>query len=157
LFAFQFDIEFNPAVLRASYVQEGALFRGRGVSFSRGVIDNMAGTITFIGDAISGPGPGVSGDGTLAEIIYHPAAAGSSRLELSNVVLLNSELRDVSAAISGGAVIVRPVPEPITGVLVLTALSAIVGPTQVRGQKHKRRRIASGAAPCSSSIKSFTS
>src|SRR5450759_3495632 len=64
LYAWQFDIGFNPAVLSATSVIEGPLFSSIGVFFSPGFIDNTGGTITFIGDSVSGPGPGVSTDGT---------------------------------------------------------------------------------------------
>src|ERR1017187_6017230 len=70
LYAFQFDIGFNPGVLSAASVTEGSLFSSIGVFFSPGLIDNIGGTITFIGDSLSGPGPGVSTDGTLATIAF---------------------------------------------------------------------------------------
>src|SRR5215469_8962111 len=68
LYAFQFDIGFNPAVLSAAGITEGSLFSSVGVSFSPGFIDNVGGSITFIADSLSGPGPGISRDGTLAQI-----------------------------------------------------------------------------------------
>src|SRR4051794_5706731 len=64
LSAFQFDVAFSPVLLSAIQVMEGPLFSSSGVSFSPGFIDNTAGAITFIGDALSGPGPGVMGPGT---------------------------------------------------------------------------------------------
>src|SRR5258707_577143 len=88
LYAFQFDIAFNSAVLSAVSVAEGGLFSSVGVFFSPGTIDNAAGTITFIGDFLSGPGPGISTSGTLAQIAFTSIGSGSSGIDLANVILV---------------------------------------------------------------------
>ena len=77
LFAFQFDVFFDPAILSAASVVEGALFSG-GTFFNPGFIDNTAGSITFIADSLSGFGPGISGNGTLTTISFHSIGTGSS-------------------------------------------------------------------------------
>jgi general secretion pathway protein D len=129
LYAFQFDISFDPAMLSGTGVAEGVLFGGVGVFFSPGFIDNIGGSITFIGDSLSGPGPGISTDGTLATIIFNSIGAGSSGISLANVVLLDSNLGDISATGSGTSVSViaggSAVPEPATFVLLLSAIAAL--------------------------------
>lgn len=128
LFAWQFDIGFDPAVLSATGVTEGALFSSVGVFFSAGVIDNAAGTISFIGDSMSGSVPGISEDGTLAVILFNSIGAGSSSIDLSNVVLLDSSLNDITMDISAGSVSVganTPVPEPAAFPLALLLVGAI--------------------------------
>jgi hypothetical protein len=125
LYAFQFDITFSPAVLSAAAVTEGSLFSSIGVAFSPGSIDNTAGAITFIGDSLSGPGPGISTDGTLATIMFNSIGAGTSAVDLSNVVLLDSALDNISANSSGATINVTGVPEPSTRPLLVIATGAI--------------------------------
>jgi general secretion pathway protein D len=112
IYAFQFDVIFNPAVLSAVSVAEGGLFSSVGVFFSPGTIDNTAGAITFIGDSLSGPGPGISTDGMLAQILFNAIGPGSSSVDLSNVLLLDSNLSDITATAISGSVDVTGVPEP---------------------------------------------
>ena len=129
LYAFQFDISFNPAVFTASGVTEGALFSGIGVFFSPGFIDNTAGTITFIGDSLSGPGPGVSTNGTLATITFNSIGTGSSSIDLANIILLDSNLADIAATAAGTTVTVAGSsgPEPGSWLLVGGAVVLLFG------------------------------
>lgn len=122
LYAFQFDIEFDPAVLSAITVAEGGLFNSVGVFFSPGFIDNVGGTITFIGDSLSSVGPGINADGTLATILFNGIGSGSSTVDLANVTLLNSSLSDIAVTQSGASVDVTGVPEPATWILLLPVL-----------------------------------
>ncbi|MCX6626397.1 MAG: cohesin domain-containing protein [Candidatus Solibacter sp.] len=133
LYAFQFDIDFNPAVLSATGVVEGSLFGSIGVFFSPGFIDNTAGTITFIGDSLSGPGPGVNIDGILATLTFEAIGVGSSSIDLANILLLDSNLFDIPLDASGTAVTVASsaVPEPGSWVL----LGAVVVMLVVWGGK----------------------
>jgi hypothetical protein len=125
LYAFQFDVIFDPAVLSAISITEGSLFSSVGVFFSPGIIDNTAGTITFIGDSLSGPGPGISLDGTLAQILFNAIGPGSSSIDLANIVLLDSGLNDIAATASGAAVTVNSTPEPATAAMLAGVLAAI--------------------------------
>lgn len=126
LFAFQFDVGFNPAVLAATSVTEGPLFAA-GVSFSPGVIDNTTGSITFIADSLSGGGPGISADGSLVRLFFQAIGVGSSGVDLSNVILLDSALHDITATAMGGTVTIggSTVPEPATFALVLAGMVAV--------------------------------
>src|SRR5215472_10354871 len=55
LFDYQFSLRFDPAVLAAHSVTEGALFANTGDSFfSPGTIDNSAGTILTTVDTLIG-------------------------------------------------------------------------------------------------------
>jgi hypothetical protein len=116
LYAFQFDIGFDPAILSAIDVTEGPFLPSGGTtSFFPGFIDNAAGTISFTADTLIGAISGVSGDGTLATLSFHAFALGTSPVDLSNVILLDSTLADISFDTVGASVNV--VPEPATFIL----------------------------------------
>jgi hypothetical protein len=127
LFAFQFDVVFNPAALEAISVTEGALFSGIGVSFSPGFIDNTTGNITSVLDSLGGPGVGTNSAGTLAQINLKTLAVGSSGIELTNVILLDSSLNEIAFTANAANVTASRtvVPEPTTFSLVLVALSVV--------------------------------
>lgn len=113
LAAFQFDFNFAPTVLAGLGVTEGSFLSAGGSSFFiHGALDNGAGTISGMAGAIVGLGPGVSGSGTLVTILLKDVAPGSSLLQLSNVLLLNSAGEQIVAAVQGAAV---NTPEPAYG------------------------------------------
>lgn len=121
LYAYQFDIAFDPVVLSASTVAEGSfLSTGGGTSFIPGAIDNTAGTVSFTASVLLGSVPGVSGSGTLASIRFNALTIGTSPVTLSNIVLLDSALNDIAAAVQNGSVSV--VPEPGSVLLLTSAL-----------------------------------
>ncbi|MBK9169470.1 MAG: hypothetical protein IPM24_18685 [Bryobacterales bacterium] len=135
LYAHQFDLSFDPSVLSATLVSPGQFLSG-GVGFLPGEIDNVAGTVVFTADTLSGPDPGVSGSGTLASIQFTGLAPGVSALVLSNVILLDSNLADIELdAVNGGSVRVgdATVPEPAQGVPMIVALIAFLVRRRVRG------------------------
>src|SRR3954465_14649880 len=79
LYAFQFDLSFVPTVLAANAVEEGP-FLGRGGTtlFVPGRIDNRTGAIQMTIAPLVGPVPGLSGDGSLAQVSFRTAGAGTS-------------------------------------------------------------------------------
>ena len=116
LFAFQFDMTFDPAILQLQSISEGGFLPSAGSTiFVPGTIDNTAGTATTTADTLTGPGPGASGGGTLADLNFQAIAPGTSALTLSVVILLNSAGGDISPfTTSNGSVTVgaAAVPEP---------------------------------------------
>ncbi len=134
LYAFQFDLAFDPAVIGAVGVTEGPFLPSAGGTlFDAGTIDNLAGKISFIASTLTGPAPGASGGGTLATITFNGLGLGTSVLSLSNVILLDSALGDIDATATGG--VVRVVPEPGTLLLTSAGLAAMVS----RRNRHRRR------------------
>jgi len=115
LFAYQFDIAFDPAVLEAQSTTEGSLLpTGGSTFFIPGTIDNTKGLISFTADSLIGAISGVNGTGVLAQLEFSAIGAGTSPVNLSNVILQDSALLDISANIIGGAVQIQggTVPEP---------------------------------------------
>lgn len=138
LYAFQFDITFDPAILSATNIKEGAfLSTGGSTFFIPGSIDNTAGagTITFTADALTGAVPGVTGSGTLADISFQALASGISSINLFNVILLDSKSTDISFTTQSGSVTVASaVPEPSTILLISMGMVAL-GMVRKKGQE----------------------
>lgn len=81
LYAFQFDLSFDPAVLAATSISEGSLFPPSGSYFSPGSIDNTAGSISLTyGGGFSS---GVAGPGTLAVVQFTAIGTGTSSIGFS--------------------------------------------------------------------------
>ena len=103
----QFDMSFNPALIRAYSVTEGNLLKQGGCStfFQMGTIDNNTGTIRGVACAITQPSCYVSSAGIIATIHFSAVAAqGTSELKLSKVVLGNPEGYPIPITVNNGSV-----------------------------------------------------
>lgn len=124
LYAYQFSLLFNPTVLQATGATEGSFLGAGGTTFFvPGTLDNTAGAVNFTVGTLLGMLPGVSGDGVLATLSFNAAALGTSSFQFGDVVLLNSELADVTAQLQGGSVSV--VPEPSTWLMFGLGLAGV--------------------------------
>ncbi len=129
LFAFQFDVGFDPSLLRAGTITEGSfLSQGGATAFIAGAIDNASGTISATADTLAGAVPGVSGSGVLATIGFTSIGVGTSPLILSGATLLDSSLLDISFTTQPGAVTVGTqiaIPEARSVSLLAVGLGAL--------------------------------
>ncbi|MBZ5634921.1 MAG: cohesin domain-containing protein [Acidobacteriia bacterium] len=123
LYAFQFDLSFDPSILQLQSVAEGPFLPSAGATFFiPATIDNVLGVASFTADSLLGPGPGAAGAGILASFNFQAFAGGTSTLSLANVILLDSNLNDIQFETTGGGVIVTSVPEPASAWLIVAAL-----------------------------------
>jgi hypothetical protein len=113
LYAFQFDLGFNPAALAADSVTEGSFLPGGGSTiFVAGTIDNVAGDVSNNGDTLLTAISGVDGSGSLASFDLTAIAPGLSPLNAFNVILLDSSLNNIDATEMEGSITVSPSPVP---------------------------------------------
>ncbi len=123
LFAYQFDLGFNPALLSATGIAEGGFLPSGGATFFiPGTVDNVGGTISSTADTLLGAISGVDGSGTLATATFTASSPGMDSIGLSNITLLDSTLASITADTANAAVTIHQpvavVPEPATWMLV---------------------------------------
>jgi len=97
LTSFQFDLTFNPAIIRElSFTDVGTDFDaaatagGGSLTGITGFVDNATGLWSGIADSISGPGTGLAPSGVIVDIEFQALAVGISSLTLSNAFLTDN-------------------------------------------------------------------
>lgn len=129
LYAFQLDVFFDPAILSAQSVDEAGYFLSNGVSFSPGSIDNTAGSVRFIADALRGSSSAVAGSTTLATLTFAAVGSGTTNIVPANIILLDSQLSDISVSAADLPIHVlgtSPVPEARSYELISIGLMALI-------------------------------
>jgi len=104
--SYELKISFDPSLLHANMVTEGAIFTGYTTFFNAGTINNTAGTIVDVYGLILGNG-NVSTPGTLVCLSFTAQpTSGSSPISLFDVGITN-ETAYVPVTISNGTVTLR--------------------------------------------------
>lgn len=122
LYAYQFDISFDPALFKAIGAVQGSFLSTAGSSFfDGGSIDNVAGTISFIFESLIGPGAGAVGDGELLQLTFEAIGPVNTagNFSINSFSALDSSLAAIDVALVGRAV---AIPEPS---VLATALLAV--------------------------------
>jgi hypothetical protein len=132
LYAFQFDLGFDPAIVKAVSVDDVSFLADSGDNFPyAGDIDNGSGSITNIYDTLLAASSGATGSGLLATITFEAIGAGTGSFNFLNAQFLDSILDPIEVNLQGARYIVSEnteVPEPSTILLLsggLLSLAAI--------------------------------
>ncbi|NUZ07364.1 cohesin domain-containing protein [Piscinibacter koreensis] len=123
LYAYQFTLNFNPALFQAVAVTEGPFLRSGGATFfDPGLIDNSTGTISFVLDSLLGPVNGVSGAGVLDTLQFRVIGqAPFGVFSFSDAIALDSNLNLIALQTSA---FTQAIPEPATLLLVFAGAAA---------------------------------
>lgn len=133
LYAYQFTLNFNPALLSGQDVIEGAFLPSAGSTFfSPGTVDNIAGAVTFVFGTLVGPIDGVDGSGDLATFSFDIAQAGFASFSLSDVLLLDASGAEMAADVLDFGTQVGEVPEPGSLWLGAVGVFALLGSRAIR-------------------------
>jgi hypothetical protein len=94
-YAFQFDVIFDPTLLKLTSVANGGFLPED--NFSGGIKD-ADGSVRFVYGLLTGPVAGRSGGGTLATLTFETFADrfGSSPIHLANVILVDAKAADIA-------------------------------------------------------------
>ena len=132
LYAWQFDLNWNPSVLSLVSISEGSALQPAGATyFVPGTIDNLAGMATANVDTLLGAGPGANGSAeTLADFTFTAISSGVSPLTIGGVILLDSNLNLIDVNTVPSTIDVTntpsPVPEPGSFLLLGTGLLLLI-------------------------------
>jgi len=108
LYVWQAGITFNATILEALSFEEGPFLKQKGTTlWTPATIDNTAGIIHYHASALAGNVTGVSGNGTLATITFKTKNYGNTTLQLTNVILLNSNLTETDKTLIHGNVKIK--------------------------------------------------
>jgi hypothetical protein len=148
---FQFDVDFNAAVLQATTITEEGYFASNGLTgLTTYTINNKVGTITLIADAAGTPEDPGKGD-PLVAIGFNAIHAGSSPITIANVTIAGPNFNTIAANESITAVnVTSAVPEPQSYLLV--GVSLILGLLVTRSANRPRRRFQGTVTPSRSGM-----
>ena len=130
LYAYEFDVGFDPHVLRVDSVREGGLLAGFGATyFLPGVADPAAGRVRGIADTLLTPVAGATGSGALLTLDFTAIASGTSSVSLDGVELLDSAFNPIGVDSTAASIRVTPaarVPEPLAATLLVPAVLGLL-------------------------------
>jgi len=134
VYTWQAGMTFNSSVLEALSFEEGSFLKtwadtnNQTTLWVEGTIDNVAGTISNHGCALTGPITGASGNGTLGTITFKVKNYGNSALNLTDILLLDSTLIEIPINVTDGYFEFLAVPHDVAVINVVpSATTAYVG------------------------------
>jgi len=108
LYVWQAGMTFNATLLGVLSFKEGPFLEQENTTlWTNGTIDNIAGIIHYHACALAGNVTGVNGNGTLGTMIFKVKNYGNSTLQLTDVILLNSELTEIDKTLVHGSVKIK--------------------------------------------------
>lgn len=119
LYAFQFDLQYDPKLISAAGLKEGAFFNNANHIFVPGIIDNLNGSILGAANTLVSAIAGINGSGSFATINFKALDLGVSVLSITNLILLDSGLNVIGdVTINNSSVIISgsnavPIPAAI--------------------------------------------
>jgi hypothetical protein len=124
LYGWEFKLSWDPNLLEAENVTEGEFLKRGGPTFFVEKINNTEGNMlvycTLLGDV-----SGVSGDGTLASVTFYAEKKGSSVLDLSDTVLIDSSEQSILHTINDGSVTIS---SPVGGIRIPAEKFTLLAP-----------------------------
>lgn len=140
LFGWEVDLGYTPATRADVMGQTTGNFFGGADTFFAGGVDAMAGTISFLGAALSGV-TGVDGDGVLAELTFKALNTGSLAFNFDRVLLIDSLgfdiFSDIDDRIGTSIRVVDAAAVPLPGSLALAVLALGLLPAAARRMPRK--------------------
>jgi hypothetical protein len=128
LYGWELQLGWNSTILDAVDVSEGPFLRAGGSTFFTYTVNATAGNM-IVECTLTGPIPGVSGDGTLATITFYVKNFGECPLDLYDVILLNSLEQSIQCQTVGGYGYFTPAHD--VAVTYVTALPTTVLPGDI--------------------------
>lgn len=147
LYGYQVSIGFDQTLLSFTSMVEGNYFGAVPTDFDNADDSTTPGVIEFI---YGGPygSAGVTGSGTLFTLNFNTLAAGTSFLNFSDMIFINSDpsgLGDIPFTATNGALVIAPLVTPPTGDVPEPASALLLG---VGAAAFVARRRKAAAAPC---------
>jgi hypothetical protein len=108
LYVWQAGMTFNSTILEALSFDEGPFLKEKNTTlWTPGTIDNTAGIIHYHASALAGNVIGINGNGTLATITFKTKNYGNSTLQLTDIILLNTDLTETDKTLNHGTVKIK--------------------------------------------------
>ena len=141
VYAFQFDLAFDPSILQLLSISEESFLPSAGSTFFiPGDIDNIGGNAISNADTLVGDIPGASGDGDLVDFTFQAIDTGTSSLALSNGLLFDSNFNDIPFTTVDGSVTVTASPTPEPAGLSWIGCLAVTGMLLAKSRRRAGRR-----------------
>lgn len=111
VFAVEFSLYFDPSIIKVEKIIEGDFLNEGGAPiYNVSTINNVSGKIEFACTRFNTKS-GVTGSGTLSVIKFIGEGAGSSAIHLQKVVVVDSNINELTVSANDGSVNVNTPPE----------------------------------------------